>query len=79
MLVRAYLNDKPELEHTGQESYVHSLQRGGPDGIPDVSYFPIGQAGVLENRGREEGRRRRRRFVDGSGRVFESVRPSDRE
>lgn len=53
MLVRAYLNDKPELEHTGQESYVHGLQRGNPDGVPDVSYFPIGKAKVLENRGRK--------------------------
>lgn len=50
MLVRAYLNFKPELEHTGQESYVHNMQRGGHDGIPDVSYFPIGEAGVLDKR-----------------------------
>lgn len=49
VLVRAYLNDKPELEHTGQESYIHQLQRGGPDGRPQVSYFPVGETGVLEN------------------------------
>lgn len=51
MLVRAYLNDKPELEHTGQETYINDLQRGGPDGIPEVSYFPIGEAGVLQGGG----------------------------
>lgn len=69
--MRAYLNDKPELEHTGQESYVHGLQRGGPDGIPDVSYFPIGEAGVLDDRRRQGARSggggrggRRRRFDD---------------
>ncbi|CAM9821399.1 unnamed protein product [Ectocarpus fasciculatus] len=58
VLVRAYLNFKPELEHTGQESYVHRLQRGGPDGVPDVRYFPVGEAGVLENASSRGGRRR---------------------
>lgn len=85
MLVRAYLNDKPELEHTGQESYVHALQRGGADGTPRVSYFPIGEAGALEERDREEDlsggslRRRRRgrtggrtgHYDDGDGRSHE--------
>lgn len=56
--MRAYLNFKPELEHTGQESYVHRLQRGGPDGVPDVRYFPVGEAGVLENASSRGGRRR---------------------
>ncbi|CAM9755374.1 unnamed protein product [Ectocarpus sp. 4 AP-2014] len=57
VLVRAYLNFKPELEHTGQESYVHRLQRGGPEGVPDVRYFPVGEAGVLENASSREGAR----------------------
>lgn len=55
VLVRAYLNDKPELEHTGQETYIHELQRGGLDGIAEVSYFPIGEAGVLQNANRRHG------------------------
>lgn len=65
--MRAYLNFKPELEHTGQESYVHRLQRGGQDGIPDVRYFPIGEAGVLESAEDGRGRRRRRRQGQGGG------------
>ncbi|CAM9504605.1 unnamed protein product [Ectocarpus sp. 12 AP-2014] len=71
VLVRAYLNFKPELEHTGQESYVHRLQRGGPEGVPDVRYFPVGEAGVLENapsrggaRGSGGGARREEGVVD---------------
>ncbi|CAM9900021.1 unnamed protein product, partial [Hapterophycus canaliculatus] len=43
VLVRAYLNFKPELEHTGQESYVHRLQLGGAEGVPEVLYFPVGE------------------------------------
>lgn len=63
--MRAHLNNKPELEHTGQESYVHNLQRGGgSDGIPDVRYFPVGEAGVLDN---AEGGRGRRRGGRGQG------------
>lgn len=68
--MRAYLNDKPDLEHTGQESYVHALQKGGANGIPEVSYFPMGEAGVLDSSrkrgnggaagGSDDGRWRRR-------------------
>lgn len=65
--MRAYLNFKPELEHTGQESYVDSLQRGGPDGVPDVDYFPVGEARVLEST--EDGRGRRRHRRRGAGGV----------
>lgn len=72
-MVRAYLKDKPELEHTGQESYVHALQRG-LNGIPDVSYFPIGEAGVLEGRRQgEAGTGSELRRMDGERRVDDPI------
>lgn len=68
MLVRAYLNVKPELEHTGQESYVDRLQRGGQDGVPEVRYFPVGEAGVLDDdTAASAGGRSRRRWRRGEG------------
>lgn len=65
--MRAYLNLKPELEYTGQETYVDSLQRGGPNGVPDVDYFPVGEARVLESTGDGRGRRWRRDGRGGGG------------
>ncbi|CAM9147821.1 unnamed protein product [Discosporangium mesarthrocarpum] len=50
ILVRAYLDEKEPLDHTGQESYIQRLQKRDPAN-PDVSYFPVGVAKVLPGGG----------------------------